>query len=180
MTARHVVLVGLMGSGKTTVGRILARRLGRPFVDSDETIEAREGRTVREIWLADGESAFRALESEVLRDALDGPAPSVIAAAGGVVLADVNRTALTAADAAVVWLAADQPVLLARATSGEHRPLLDEDPAATLRTMAAYREPLYREVADVVIDIGSRAPDEIADEILHRIADDAAGRTSDG
>ena len=127
VTARHVVLVGLMGSGKTTVGRLLATRLGRPFVDSDEVIETREGRTVREIWRTDGEQAFRELETAALQAALSADEPSVIAAAGGVVLADRNRMALREADADVVWLQADPAVLVGRAMRGDHRPLLDGD-----------------------------------------------------
>lgn len=162
---RHVVLVGLMGSGKTTVGRIVADRRGWEFLDSDEVIEASTGRTVREIWLDDGEPAFRRLETAALRVALDDPDNSVIAAAGGVVLSEENRAALNGADALVVWLTADTSVLAARASRGDHRPLLDEDPEGALRAMAAAREPLYREVADVAIDVGERTPDEIADEI---------------
>jgi shikimate kinase len=160
-----------MGSGKTTVGKIVAERLGRPFLDSDEIIEAREGRTVREIWLSDGEPAFRVLESAALSDALDDEAPSVIAAAGGVVLSDANRAALDAADALVVWLNADPELLFTRATRADHRPLLDEDPAAALRSMAEARESLYRDVADVVLDVGLRKPREIADEIVELASD---------
>ena len=161
-----------MGSGKTTVGKIVAERLGRPFLDSDEIIEAREGRTVREIWLSEGEPAFRVLETAALADALDDETPSVIAAAGGVVLSDANRAALDAADALVVWLHADPELLVTRATRGDHRPLLDEDPAAALRGMAEARESLYRDVADVVVDVGLRKPREIADEIVELASDD--------
>ena len=170
MTARHIVLVGLMGSGKTTVGRLLAERLGRPFVDSDEMIEEREGRTVREIWLTDGEPAYRKLEAAALRAALAADVPSVIAAAGGVVLADANRAALDGADTTVLWLVAHPDVLLPRATRGTHRPLLDSDPEATLREMATAREHLYREVADVEVAVGSRSAREIADEIVEHVA----------
>ena len=83
----HLVLVGMMGTGKTTVGTVLAQRLGRPLIDSDAEVEARTGRTVREIFETDGEAAYRALETEALVDALASPVPAVIAAAGGVVLA---------------------------------------------------------------------------------------------
>jgi shikimate kinase len=82
----HVVLVGLMGTGKTTTGRILARRLRRRLLDSDQLVEARTGRTVREIFEADGEDAYRTLETAALLDALAEPEPAVIAAAGGVVI----------------------------------------------------------------------------------------------
>ena len=125
-TPRHIVLVGLMGAGKTTVGELVARRLGGPLVDSDRVVEAKTGRTVREIWRADGESAYRELETAALRDAIESPEASVIAAAGGVVLREANRSALRAADALVVWLAADLDVLVDRAQTADHRPLLDE------------------------------------------------------
>ena len=167
-----MVLVGLMGSGKTTVGRLLAQRLGRPFVDSDEVIEAREGRTVREIWLTDGEPAFRELETAALLAALAAEAPSVIAAAGGVVLAERNRLAIKAAHVHVVWLRADPTVLVGRAKRGDHRPLLDGDPAATLRAMATEREELYRDVATATVDVAHRSPAEVADAIESEVLDD--------
>jgi shikimate kinase len=152
-----------MGSGKTSVGERVAAALGRPFVDSDDFIEQRTGRTVREIWLDDGEPAFRALEAKALEEALAGADPTVIAAAGGVVMSEHNRRALGAADATVVWLHADPSVLAERATRGEHRPLLDEDPDATLNQMAADRDPLYREVADAVVDVARPLDDIVAD-----------------
>ncbi len=149
----HLVLVGLMGTGKTTVGKRLADILDRPFLDSDEMIEARTGRTVREIFAADGEAAFRAIETEVLRDALAAEQPAVIAGAGGVVLQAANRSLLRDALGVVVWLRARPETLLERVKSGVHRPLLDQDPAGTLARMAHDREPLYREVADVIVDV---------------------------
>jgi shikimate kinase len=163
--AEHLVLVGLMGTGKTTVGRELARRLGRPLVDSDGQIEARTGRTVREIWEADGESTFRRLESEALAAAVDSAEPAVIAAAGGVVLDPGNRELLRRAGT-VVWLDADADVLVARALSGEHRPLLDEDPERTLRAMARDRRPLYEDVSDHRVDITELTPVDAAERIL--------------
>ena len=165
--ARHVVLVGLMGAGKTTVGQIVAERLDRRLVDSDVVIERAAGKTVREIWLSDGEPAFRELETAALRSALEAETPSVIAAAGGVVLATENRAALASADdALVVWLSADPSLLVGRAARGNHRPLLDHDPEAALREMATARDPLYREVADAVVVIDGKAPEDVADEIV--------------
>lgn len=162
----HIVLVGLMGSGKTTVGTLVAERLGRPLFDSDAMVEARTGHTVREIWQADGEAAFRVEETAALRDALAAHEPSVIAAAGGVVLRPENRAALSEADALVVWLRAPPEVLVQRAGTGDHRPLLDADPLGRLREMAAERETLYREVADLELDVSAREPSAVADVVM--------------
>lgn len=158
---RHVVLVGLMGSGKSTVGRLLAERLGRPFLDSDEQVERQTGRTVREIFEADGEPAFRRLEAEALAQAVACEVPAVIAAAGGVVLDADNRRLLRGAGT-VVWLHAEPEVLVDRAADGAHRPLLAADPAGVLRRMDVERRHLYQAVADEVVDVGARSPAEIA------------------
>jgi shikimate kinase len=160
-----------MGAGKSTVGQILADRLNRPLVDSDRAIEAVTGKTVREIWRSDGEPAFRRLESAALREALGAARPSVIAAAGGVVLAAQNRAALAGSRSLVVWLSAEPAVLVGRAARGEHRPLLDHDPEAALREMAAARESLYAEVADAVIRVDRKTPEEIVDEIVTLVGD---------
>lgn len=165
-TGQHLVLVGLMGVGKTTVGRAVAEQLGREFFDSDQMIEARTGRTVRTIWLEDGEPAFRELETEVLRDALAAAEPAVIAAAGGVVLSETNRSLLNGDEAHVVWLLADDDVLLDRVRKGAHRPLLDDDPAGTLARMAAERAPLYQQVADAIVSVGRRSPNDVAKAVL--------------
>ena len=163
---QHLVLVGLMGVGKSTVGRLAAERLGRSLYDSDAMIEQRTGRTVREIFAADGEPAFRALETEVLREALAASPPAVIAAAGGVVLAEENRRALVEADAKVVWLSADPALLVDRVRSGGHRPLLDGDTEGTLQTMFTTREPLYREVADIIVSVDGRTVTDVVEAVL--------------
>jgi shikimate kinase len=165
-TCDHLVLVGLMGVGKTTVGMRLAEILGWSLVDSDAQVEARVGRTVREIFERDGEPAFRVLETEALRDALDGPGPTIVAAAGGVVLSEGNRRLLQRPNVEVVWLRADPSVLVERAAGGDHRPLLEDDPAGVLARMAVDREPLYREVADVTVDVAGLTPDQVAETVL--------------
>jgi shikimate kinase len=165
-TDSHIVLVGMMGAGKSSVGRRLSRKLGRELLDSDEMIEARTGRTVREIWEADGEPAFRALETEVLREAIASEAPSIIAAAGGVVLSDENRSLLRGAGAHVVWLLADVDLLLDRVKAGMHRPLLDEDPEGTLRKMYEERSGLYQEVADAIVSVDNRSINDVAGAVL--------------
>ncbi|MEP1122495.1 MAG: shikimate kinase [Ilumatobacter sp.] len=165
-TDSHIVLVGMMGAGKSSVGRALARKLGRELLDSDEMIEARTGRTVREIWAADGEPAFRELESDVLREAVASPTPSVIAAAGGVVLSPDNRAVLKGAGAHVVWLLADVELLLGRVKAGMHRPLLDDDPEGTLRRMYDERGDLYQEVADAIVSVDNRSINDVAGAVL--------------
>jgi shikimate kinase len=173
----HVVLVGMMGAGKTTVGTALATRLGRRFVDSDELIEARTGRTVREIFETDGEPAYRVLETEAMVEALDDPAPLVIAAAGGVVLRPENREALERSGAFVVWLRADPSVLAGRVQVGDHRPLLDGDPEGAMRRLLPQRQQWYEEVADVAIDTDGVPVEQLVDEVL--AAAERAG-SSDG
>jgi len=162
----HLVLVGMMGVGKSTVGRMVALELDRPLFDSDDMIEERTGRTVREIWSTDGEAAFRALETETLVEALAEPEESVIAAAGGVVLSERNREALQGADAHVVWLLADVDVVVERVRNGMHRPLLDEDPEGTLRRMHVDRAPLYQEVADAIVSVDHRSAHDVAKAVL--------------
>ncbi len=163
---RHIVLVGMMGAGKSSVGRVLASKLDRPLLDTDDLVEAQTGRSVREIWATEGEPAYRLLESAVLSEALAAPTPSVIAAAGGIVLSDRNRTALTSSGAYVVWLLADVDVLVHRVRNGGHRPLLDDDPEGTLRQMYTDREPLYRDVAGAIVSVDSRSVNEVAQAVL--------------
>lgn len=162
----HLVLVGLMGVGKTTVGSRLAEILGWRLVDSDAQVEARTGRTVRDIFEHDGELAFRILETVALREALDAPGPTIVAAAGGVVLAEENRRLLERPNVEVVWLRADPTILAQRAMTGDHRPLLAHDPAGVLARMAVDRDPLYREVANLVVDVDGKSPDDVANEVL--------------
>ncbi|MDO9176117.1 MAG: shikimate kinase [Actinomycetota bacterium] len=163
---QHLVLVGMMGVGKTTVARVVADRLGRRVFDSDAIIESRQGRTVREIFTDDGEEAFRALETEVLLEALASPEPVVVAGAGGVVLSAANREALKSSGARVVWLCADPATLVERVKSGGHRPLLDDDPAGTLQRMFRDREALYREVADAIVLVDNRSIGDVVEAVL--------------
>jgi shikimate kinase len=166
LAGRHLVLVGLMGVGKTTVGEVVAHRLGRQLVDSDLRIEALTGRTVKQILEADGVDEMRRIEAAALFDALADADPRVIAAAAGVVLDPDDRARLNAADAEVVWLSADPTVLAPRTATRAHRPWLDDDPVGTLRRMEDERAPLYREVADRTVAVDGLTPDEIADRIL--------------
>lgn len=162
--SRHLVLVGMMASGKSTIGQAVATRVGRPFIDSDAQIETATGRTVREIFDTDGEAAFRRLETDALEKALATPEPAVIAAAGGVVLSPHNRALLQTAGR-VVWLRADPRMLASRVRPHDHRPLLEHDPLGTLTRLARDREPLYREVADTVIDVDRRDKRDLVREV---------------
>ena len=150
--APHVVLVGLMGVGKSTVGRRLAKELQRPFADVDEQVELRAGATIPRLFADRGEEAFRALESEVLTDLLATEAPLVLAAGGGAVTRAANREALARSGARVVWLRAS-PEFLAGRTDPSHRPLLAGDAGGTLARLEAERGPLYAQVAHLTVDV---------------------------
>lgn len=154
-----------MGSGKTSVGRRVAVRLGRPFLDSDAHVESLTGRTVREIFEHDGEPAFRLLEAEALADALASSPPAVIAAAGGVVLDPGNRRRLSSG-ATVIWLRAEPAVLARRVRPGDHRPLLGDDPLVALERMQQERRALYEEVADHAVEVGDRPLHQVVEEVL--------------
>lgn len=152
----HVALVGLSGTGKSTVAPELARRWSLGYEDLDRVVEARAGADVQDIFADRGEPTFRRLEADALAEALDGDpssaAPVVIATGGGVVLDGSNRELLRRR-AVVVWLSSDVEVLIERlAATAEARPLLADGAGTALRRLAAEREPLYREVADLVVD----------------------------
>jgi shikimate kinase len=176
MTPR-ILLVGMMGAGKTTTGQRLASHLGWRYRDSDADVEAKTGFTVPEIFARDGEAAFRRAEAEVLLAACTDASPSVVSVAGGAVLNPDTRRRI-AACGTVVWLRARPETLAARVGDGAGRPLLDEDPATALVTLNEVRAPLYAEVADIVIDVDDLKPDEIADRILAAVAVDAPGLTT--
>jgi shikimate kinase len=149
----HVVLVGLMGSGKTTVGRRLAARLDRDFIDADEALAEIIDRSVADIFATEGEERFRAIEADVLEELLEHHRPAVIASGGGVVLREDNRRRLQSPEVTVVWLDASPAFLASRVERKEHRPLLGgEEPVRdVLARLHAERAPLYAEVADIVV-----------------------------
>ena len=152
----HVALVGLMGAGKTTVGRRAARLLDRPFVDCDEAFIPRYGRTVVEVFRTDGEDAFRRLEAEMLADLLAVETPLVVATGGGAVVRAANRSLLESADVFVVYLHGDPAFLASRAEAKEHRFLLaGNDPRQVLGRLYAERDAWYRQVADEVLEVAS-------------------------
>jgi len=176
VSGRKIVLIGLMGVGKSSAGRRLAERLGLAFVDLDRRIERSSGRTIREIFESDGEQEFRNLEEAALREVLGDSEPMLIAAGGGIVVRPANRRLLEGADA-VVWLRADPAILARRVRAGrDHRPLVDGDPVERLRLLAADRDEWYREVATATVDAGERSLDDVVAAVLE-VIDHSAPRS---
>jgi len=158
--ARRIVLIGMRGSGKSTVGRALAARLGRPFVDVDELIAELAGRSADEVLARDGEPAFRALEERALRLAAQR-AVAVVATGGGSVL-HADAFASLARGARVAWLDATPELLLQRATARPRPPLTNLPPQEEIRALMSRRAPMYRAAADIVIQVGPPgSPDPI-------------------
>jgi shikimate kinase len=160
-----IVLAGFMGAGKTTVGRLLADKLGIPFLDSDQVIEERSGRVIRDIFAADGEAAFRELEHQTIAGLLAGP-PAVLALGGGAAGHEGTRHLLASDSADVVYLRVGYEEALARVGGDTGRPMLARDDIA--RVYAA-RQEMYAAVATLTVDTDGRAPEDIAGDILTRI-----------
>jgi len=163
----HIVLVGLMGSGKTTVGAALAAALDVPLRDSDADIERGSGLRGRDIAERDGIEALHALEARHLLDALEAPSRSVIAAAASTVDDPVCRAALRDGPHLVVWLTADPDVLAARLGPDDHRPDLGADLVQLIRRQSAQRGGWLRDVADLALDAG-QPPATLVATILAR------------
>lgn len=164
----NIFLVGLMGAGKTSVGRMLARRLKLRFIDSDHEIERRCGVKIPVIFEIEGETGFRSREAQVLAEltALEG---IVLATGGGVVGSEDNRRRL-AARGTVVYLRARPEDLYERVRHDHNRPLLATgEPLARLRELHAGRDPLYRAVADVVIDTGAQSVQALTRTLLEKL-----------
>lgn len=160
-----LVLVGFMACGKSRVGALLARRLGRGFVDLDDAVEARAGRTIAEVFATDGEPAFRRMESDVLDEVLCDRSDSVIAAGGGTFASSANRVRLAGAGARTVFLEVPFEVLAARLRGDSGRRPLATDGAA-LRRLYDARLPTYRS-ADLTVPVGAdETPAAVVDRIL--------------
>jgi shikimate kinase len=164
----RVLLMGMMGAGKSTVGRALADRTGWPYLDNDELVVQATGREAPEILDSDGEPALRRAESAALTYALGMAPPVVAGVAGGVVLDSVDRGRL-AQGGVVVWLRATVDTLVGRVGSGKGRAWLQPDPRAALARFAEQREPLYAEAAHLVVDVDDLAPAAIAREIVQAL-----------
>lgn len=164
----NLILVGMMGAGKTTVGRVLARRLKRTFHDSDEEIERRCGVRIPVIFDIEGEAGFRARETQAIAQ-LCALHNVVLATGGGAVLAEENRRHL-AAGGTVVYLHARPGHLWQRVRHDRNRPLLaTPDPQGRLEELYAARDPLYREIADIVLDTGRQSVQTLAKDLLARL-----------
>jgi shikimate kinase len=165
-----LALIGYRGTGKSTVGTILAARLGRTFLDADREIEARAGRSIRSIFSDWGEPAFRDWEERTLAELTAMNPASILGTGGGAVLRQSNRRRIHDFGF-VVWLTADSSEL-ARRLEADHRGLADRPaltPAGTLEEIARVlqeRSPFYRQLADAVIETGGKNPDEVADAVL--------------
>jgi shikimate kinase len=165
---KTIALVGLMGVGKTSIGRRLAQRLDLPFVDADAEIEAAAGASIEEIFQRHGEAAFRDGERRVMARLLDAP-PHVIATGGGTFI-DRSTRALLRAAAITVWLRADLELMLARVSRRDNRPLLKNvDRRAVLERLIAERYPVYAE-ADLTIESIDGPPDATVERVLAALA----------
>lgn len=169
-SSRNIFLVGLMGAGKTTVGRQLARRLGKRFIDTDHEIEQRTGVRVGVIFEIEGEPGFRAREAQTL-DALTALQDVVLATGGGAVLDPGNRERL-ASRGFVVYLRAQPRDLYLRTRHDKSRPLLQTgNPFAKLEELHRVRDPLYMEIADLVVETGRQSAGVLVDQLLKRLPD---------
>jgi shikimate kinase len=172
---RSVVLVGLMGAGKSTVGRRLAQRIGLPFLDADHEIEAAAGMTIPEIFAIYGEPYFRDGEKRVISRLLQ-EGPIVLATGGGAFMSEETRAAIAAAGISI-WLKADIDVLMRRVRKRQNRPLLQNpDPEGTMRKLMEIRHPIYAK-ADLTVESHEAPHDRVVAEIVNLLAARLGGTT---
>jgi shikimate kinase len=178
MTGNNIFLVGLMGAGKTTVGRVLARKLNKRFIDSDHEIEARTGVSIPVIFEIEGEASFREREAEAIRD-LTGQANIVLATGGGAILKPENRECLKTRGT-VIYLRASVNSILQRTSHDKNRPLLQTaDPRQRIEQLAREREPYYLEVAHFVIETGRPNVQSLVQTILNQLEMASNARAQD-
>jgi shikimate kinase len=164
-----IVLIGFMGAGKTTVGRLLAQRLGLPFIDSDKVIEESEGLAVREIFETQGEAAFRRIETAIITELLDGP-DAILALGGGALTSPGVRTALAGHDVVLLDVALDEA--LERVASDPGRPMLH---TPDLSGLYARRQDAYRDASEVAVQVSGRSPREVVAEVLAALGEAGVG-----
>ena len=168
---RNVFLIGPMGAGKSTIGRLLAKELKFPFKDSDREIEVRTGADIPWIFDVEGEEGFRQREEAMIAELVEERG-IVLSTGGGVVMRPANRAAL-AANGLVVYLCTSVEQQLQRTAKDRQRPLLQTaDPEAVLRDLMARRDPLYREIADLIIETDQRGPKVVVNTILGKLQED--------
>ena len=170
LAGRTIVMVGMMGAGKSSIGRRLAARLGLPFIDADAEIEQAANATISEIFETHGEAYFRDGERRVIQRLLDGQ-PKILATGGGAFVNPETRAAIVESGAISIWLKADRDVLMSRVRRRSNRPLLKTgDPEATMDRLIAERYPVY---AEATIQVQSRdvAHDVVIEDILAALAD---------
>lgn len=164
----NIFLVGLMGAGKTTVGRQLAKQLGKTFIDSDQEIETRTGVRIPVIFEIEGEAGFRKREEFVI-ELLTAQSNIVLGTGGGVVLSENNRKLLKSRGM-VIYLRGNPEQLYERTRHDKNRPLLQtEDPLAKLKTLFLQRDPLYLEVADLVVDTGRQSVSSLTRQLKDKL-----------
>lgn len=165
----NIILTGYMGCGKTTVGKHVAKRLGYTFVDTDEMIVEQQHRSINEIFADDGETAFRVMETELLKQMIDAKRDHmVVATGGGMPIREENRR-LLAVLGRVVYLKAGPETIYGRVKEDTERPLLQcENPMKRIEEMLAIREPLYEAGAAVIVDVDGLRQAETASEIIER------------
>lgn len=170
MAVRRVFLVGPMGAGKTTIGKFLAQGLGLGFADTDAEVERRTGADIPWIFDVEGEEGFRDREEQVVQEMTTWD-DTVLATGGGVVIRASNRQVLSERGF-VVYLFATLDEQVRRTRKASNRPLLNgDDPEGTLRDLMALRDPLYREIADYVIDTDDSSPKTVAQRLLKELRD---------
>ena len=167
--APRIILIGPMGSGKTTIGKSLAQKLSLEFRDTDSVIERREQKTVSQIFIEDGEDAFRAIEREVLKEELQG-SDTVLALGGGAPISAEAQSALQASDSHVVYLDISLANVAPRIGFNRDRPLLLNNPRGQWQTLMEARRPIYESVADTVVNVNKRSQSEIVAQILEVLA----------
>jgi shikimate kinase len=167
--APRIILIGPMGSGKTTIGKSLAQKLSLEFRDTDSVIEQRAQKTVSQIFIEDGEDAFRAIEKEVLKEELQA-SDTVLALGGGAPISVEAQSALQASDSHIVYLDISLANVAPRIGFNRDRPLLLNNPRGQWQTLMEARRPIYESVADTVVDVNKRSQSEIVEQILEVLA----------
>ena len=167
--APRIILIGPMGSGKTTIGKSLAAKLSLEFRDTDSVIEQRAQKTVSQIFIEDGEDAFRAIEKEVLKEELQS-SDTVLALGGGAPISAEAQSALQASESHVVYLDISLANVAPRIGFNRDRPLLLNNPRGQWQTLMEARRPIYESVADTVVDVNKRSQSEIVAQILEVLA----------